>query len=208
MKLAYLVILTLITTIAHAGTEGQAGKAGTAGAAGAAGASGQIVVQGLRCIVSSNVEHLRMCLDEGKSVNQLRWAGESIFQVAVKSHGIEMLQTLIEYPDPNNRPDLRQPFKNVTPGTPELNTYELLLYGRAFKNKPYDPAQLDRDQLKDMLYVDPMQVEQLKLILSIETNKAALEKETREILIHLQNSKYLEIPSVQEAIKAITDAIS
>lgn len=188
--------------------EGTSGLQGRPGEGGAAGAGGKLVLSGLKCVISTNLEHLRMCLEDKVPVNARRGSGESIFQVAIESRDIPMLQTIIENPDQNNKPDLRVRFTRMIPASPGLNTYELLLYGRAFKNRNWEPVQVDAEQLTNMLYVDDDQVAQLKLILAIETDKTALEQETREILVHLKNSKYLSVPSVQDAIKEITAALT
>lgn len=217
MNLKIGFVLTLIFTCSSCASsqigarkpssDGRAGTNGAAGATGSPGASGDVHLSGMKCVVSTNLEHLQMCLDDGHSVNVRLHSGSTIFQAALESRDIPMLMLIVNNPDPKNKPDLRVKYTDVKVGTPALNIYDFLLLERQTKNQNWEPLDIDYDSLKDDLYVDASQVERLKIILSIETNRSALEQETRQILTSLKASKRKDLPSMQEAIALLTHAL-
>lgn len=204
MKLTALFVTIFALSVPTFAADGQAGKQGSAGQDGA---SGQVHLSGMGCVVSTNLEHLQMCLDDGRSVNVPLHSGETIFQAALESRDIPMLMLIVNNPDPKNKPDLRVKYTNVKVGTPALNIYEFLLLERQTKNQNWEPLDIDYDSLKTDLYVDASQVERLKILLSIETDKSALEQETRQILSALKTSKRKDFPSIQEATALLTEAL-
>ncbi len=208
MKLVGLIVTIFVTWPALAySQDGRPGAQGEMGANGKSGSNGSISIIGFRCVISTNIEHLKMCLEDGVSVNEKLPSGRTILQSAIFSRDLPMLETILKNPDPKNQPDLRVRFMNVANYPGGLNTYELILYGRVLERQNGDSIQVN-DDLREKLYLDNTQVAQLKLILTLEPNKESLIEETQQALAYLRASKFNSASSVQEAITLINEAIA
>lgn len=198
------LFMTIFVSFAAIADSGQSGTQGREGNSGSNGANGGIILKGFKCVVSTNLKHFQMCLDDGVSVNQIKInIHQNIFHYTIQTRDLPMLNLIIQNPDLSNRPNLRLRYTNTSPGTRELNVYELILFERLQKNSHGEPFEMDNQRLSDMLYVDSNQLDRLKIILSIENDKSALREETQELLVHLKNSKY----NLTEVVQVIEEAL-